>query len=569
VLREASRRAGDAVASRVPPACQGRVREAVAAAHARCGAEVCVACAAPRMAEAQRLSVAPDAAVGDDGAPERAARRRPPPRRAAVAATRAVQAGSDGESSEEGCEADGGGDDAGGDGQRVGDSPDVREALWRSRCALAAATTRDTAVAFPGVERCPAAEVRRRSPQRHPFSQGASLLRGHVFRAGGRRWCVEEVTVVDAAGRLGVYAFDADTHTEATQLLTERCAVFGADWIGRLREQQQAARAEAGRQAAAARAGEVGASSTDRPTSGAPGVAPLPRGGSTGPQQGAAGGAATAARAAAARVASLQQRMAERRVAEARRVEEQAARTGAEAERRATLSPPPVAPPSMGQRVIVHNRHHAQAWQPLPGFTDVGVDRQSPLGNPYKMGADGLDETYRDAVCDAYGMLLDPLPGDCFGVADIANGRGLRVAGRFLRDDAAEQRASEMRRLERLLGRGERLRLLCWCAPRRCHGHIVAELLLGGGDGMGGGSRGGGGDGGGSSSEAVSKAVVGELAAGSEPPAKKKKKSPAAKRSGGKLRRLTHNQQEDARRRGANGDDGGMSGGHGGLSLGQ
>ena len=225
VLREASRRAGDAVASRVPPACQGRVREAVAAAHARCGAEVCVACAAPRMAEAQRLSVAPDAAVGDDGAPERAARRRPPPRRAAVAATRAVQAGSDGESGEEGGEADGGGgDDAGGDGQRVGDSPDVREALWRSRCALAAATTRDTAVAFPGVERCPAAEVRRRSPQRHPFSQGASLLRGHVFRAGGRRWCVEEVTVVDAAGRLGVYAFDADTHTEATQLLTERCA---------------------------------------------------------------------------------------------------------------------------------------------------------------------------------------------------------------------------------------------------------------------------------------------------------------------------------------------------------
>ena len=152
-----------------------------------------------------------------------------------------------------------------------------------------------------------------------------------------------------------------------------------------------------------------------------------------------------------------QARMAERRVAEARRVEEQAARTGAEAERRATLNPPPVAPPPMGQRVIVHNRHHAQAWQPLPGFTDVGVDRQSPLGNPYKMGADGLDETYRDAVCDAYGMLLDPLPGDCFGVADIANGRGLRVAGRFLRNDAAEQRASEMRRLERLLGRGERL----------------------------------------------------------------------------------------------------------------
>ena len=120
----------------------------------------------------------------------------------------------------------------GGD-QRVGDPPDVREALWRSRRALAAAPSEANA-AFPGVERCSAATAHARLPQQHPFCPEASLLRGHVFQAKGRRWCVEEVTVIDAEGRLGVYAFDADTHTEATQLLTERCTVFGAEWIDKL-----------------------------------------------------------------------------------------------------------------------------------------------------------------------------------------------------------------------------------------------------------------------------------------------------------------------------------------------
>jgi len=115
----------------------------------------------------------------------------------------------------------------------VGDPPDVREALWRSRRALAAAPSEANA-AFPGVERCSAATAHARLPQQHPFCPEASLLRGHVFQAKGRRWCVEEVTVTDAEGRLGVYAFDADTHAEATQLLTERCTVFGAEWIDKL-----------------------------------------------------------------------------------------------------------------------------------------------------------------------------------------------------------------------------------------------------------------------------------------------------------------------------------------------
>jgi len=49
----------------------------------------------------------------------------------------------------------------------------------------------------------------------------------------------------------------------------------------------------------------------------------------------------------------------------------------------------------------------------------VGIDRQWPLGNPYKMGTDGHDEACRDAVWDAYRMLLDALPSSCFGVAEM------------------------------------------------------------------------------------------------------------------------------------------------------
>ena len=47
------------------------------------------------------------------------------------------------------------------------------------------------------------------------------------------------------------------------------------------------------------------------------------------------------------------------------------------------IMPPAVEQPSADQLIVVHNLHHPQAWQPLPGFVDEYVDRRSPLGNPY------------------------------------------------------------------------------------------------------------------------------------------------------------------------------------------
>ena len=65
-----------------------------------------------------------------------------------------------------------------------------------------------------------------------------------------------------------------------------------------------------------------------------------------------------------------------------------------------------------------------------------------------------------------------------------------------------------MRELEARLRAGENLRLLCWCAPKRCHGNGIAEVLVqrvegakfnprlhnagGGGGGGGGGGKGAG-----------------------------------------------------------------------------
>ena len=50
------------------------------------------------------------------------------------------------------------------------------------------------------------------------------------------------------------------------------------------------------------------------------------------------------------------------------------------------------------------------------GFVDVRVDRQSALGNPFPMGQDGHDESYRDTVCEACAELMaDPLTADVKG----------------------------------------------------------------------------------------------------------------------------------------------------------
>ena len=111
-----------------------------------------------------------------------------------------------------------------------------------------------------------------------------------------------------------------------------------------------------------------------------------------------------------------------------------------------------------------------------PGFVDVRVDRQTAMGNPFPMGEDGHDESYRDAVCKACEVLVDdPLGAD---LQQIASQFGLRVDSRFRDASALSALDEALRGLEDRLRAGEKLRLLCWCAPKPCHGYGIAKRLV-------------------------------------------------------------------------------------------
>ena len=88
---------------------------------------------------------------------------------------------------------------------------------------------------------------------------------------------------------------------------------------------------------------------------------------------------------------------------------------------------------------------------PIPcGFQPVRVDRQTPLGNPYpekEHGRDGCIALYRDWLNV---QLADP------------------------DSTASIQFASIQQRLMQ----GESIALMCWCAPKACHGDVIREKLM-------------------------------------------------------------------------------------------
>ena len=104
------------------------------------------------------------------------------------------------------------------------------------------------------------------------------------------------------------------------------------------------------------------------------------------------------------------------------------------------------------------------------------IDRRTTFGNPFPMGQDGHDESYRDAVCDACDELVDdPLGADQHRIAER---RGLHVDPRFGDARALRTLDEALRELEERAQAGEKLRLLCWCAPKRCHGHGIAKRII-------------------------------------------------------------------------------------------
>jgi hypothetical protein len=79
------------------------------------------------------------------------------------------------------------------------------------------------------------------------------------------------------------------------------------------------------------------------------------------------------------------------------------------------------------------------------------IGRPSPLGNPFVIGRDGD----RDTVVDKYHAWL----------VGLWNSNSNHPA------------CSELIRLYELHKQQGELTLVCWCAPQRCHGDVVKEVI--------------------------------------------------------------------------------------------
>lgn len=91
--------------------------------------------------------------------------------------------------------------------------------------------------------------------------------------------------------------------------------------------------------------------------------------------------------------------------------------------------------------------------KPIPsGFTPIRIDRKHPvLGNPHVMK--GKSQTERDRVIRAFRHDLN---------------QSRLVNGELWKDVVA---------LADRVERGEKIALQCWCAPKDCHGDVIASAI--------------------------------------------------------------------------------------------
>lgn len=82
---------------------------------------------------------------------------------------------------------------------------------------------------------------------------------------------------------------------------------------------------------------------------------------------------------------------------------------------------------------------------------DMLIDRRSPIGNPFIL----KDENQRDLVCDKYYEWFKH---------------------RIRLED--EKFIAYLDMLIAIYKKYEKLRLFCWCAPKRCHGETIKNYIM-------------------------------------------------------------------------------------------
>jgi hypothetical protein len=127
-------------------------------------------------------------------------------------------------------------------------------------------------------------------------------------------------------------------------------------------------------------------------------------------------------------------------------------------------------------QIIVGNLRTAP--KEAPGASVI-CDRTSVLGNPFKM-TDRANDSDRSAVIEGFRGYLHLVanqgekPG--WAANEVVIMKGLTLAPSWITPTTNEFMA-ELERVE-LLARAEPVTLLCWCAPKACHGDILIRYLL-------------------------------------------------------------------------------------------
>ena len=127
-----------------------------------------------------------------------------------------------------------------------------------------------------------------------------------------------------------------------------------------------------------------------------------------------------------------------------------------------TARPPPMA---RGAITVANHRHAS------PREGDIAVDRahDSALRNVFTMRS----ETERAAVCEAFRELCES--GDGADAAEVAARRGLAP----VRDGGCQAaRLAQIEAVAQRMATGLDTRLVCWCAPRRCHADDIALMAV-------------------------------------------------------------------------------------------
>lgn len=122
----------------------------------------------------------------------------------------------------------------------------------------------------------------------------------------------------------------------------------------------------------------------------------------------------------------------------------------------------------ISQNIIVGSMRGLKS---MPGWVDIKCDRSSVLGNPFDL----VKESDRDSVAHAHKQFLNQVRLN--DNVSLSIWKEQKVASAY-RHPGCKTIRNELSRIEGLLRQGYKIRLLCWCSPKRCHADNIRDYLI-------------------------------------------------------------------------------------------